>query len=216
MNSSNDKGRSNLAGSTSSPKAKKLLEGLANLQDGESGFRWFQRNFPNVLDDVTPLVRQQSSEPTDSDESYPYYSFASNEQEKYKYWLLPLRASLRAVWCAPDTRTKQWGMFRISQDFFLQGHRDLIHPPLENSWDYLLELKPPTPTEQMLLEFLKWARLARYCDNPDCAAPYFIAAKRSQKYCSTPCSQFGQRESKQRWWEENGRRWRADRAKRSK
>ncbi len=136
-----------------------------------------------------------SSVSDDSEESHPYFSHAADDEQKYRYWLLPLRASLRKIWRAPDTRTKQWGMFRISQDFFLQGKRGLIRSPLDNPWDDLLELKP-SATDDLLMEFLGWADLTRYCENPDCTAPYFIAAKRSQKCCSSDCSQVAQREFK--------------------
>jgi hypothetical protein len=167
-----------------------------------------------VLEELTPRLVLKETDYADSGESYPYYGPLSDEKSKIKYWLLPLRATLRAVWRAPDRRTKQWGMFRISQDFFLQGDRTLIHPPWDNSADDALAgFKLPSRTELLLLEFMKWADLTKYCDNPDCNAPYFIASRRTQKYCSDVCSKPAQRENKRQWWAENGSRWRAARAK---
>lgn len=59
----------------------------------------------------------------------------------------------------------------------------------------------------------------RYCANPHCAAPHFIAKRRSQKYCSDACSIPAQREFKKAWWDEHGDEWRKARktsAKKSK
>jgi hypothetical protein len=182
QNSSKKKDRGTLAGSSPAREAKELLEGLANLRDDDLGFAWFQKRFPYVLEELTPrLVQMETEVWASSGESYPYDSFAVDVKSKYKYWLLPLRATLRAIWQAPDRRTKEWGMFRISQDFFLQGNRELLHVPLENVADEVLSgLKPPTRTELLLLQFTKWSDFTRYCGNPECSSHYFIARDRRQ------------------------------------
>jgi hypothetical protein len=205
---------SNLAARNPSQMATKLLEGLANLQDGDDLLKWLRTNFPHVLTDLTSgIVRMQTDDP----EEYEYNAPCSDDASKCKYLLRPLGATLRAIWQAPDRRTKEWGMFRISQDFFHRGAGSLIHSPLDNSWDLLLtQVKPPTQTERLLLEFVRVAELTHYCANPDCKTPYFIASKRSQKYCSTPCRAYGNRELKLRWWREKGSQWRANKAKRPK
>jgi hypothetical protein len=55
----------------------------------------------------------------------------------------------------------------------------------------------------------------RYCVNPTCPAPYFIAKRRSQKYCSEKCTAPAQREFKAAWWKEHGEKWRAGRMKKA-
>lgn len=188
--------------------ATKLLEGVANLPDGKAGFLWFKTTFPHVLETVNRwLVRHWAMNVEQED----YDPSRSDEELIQQYWLLPLRQTLRELWRAPDTRTKEWGMFRISQDFFLQGQRDLIHTPLANPSDLLGTLHPPDRTEQLLLQLVRVSELTRFCENPECDAPYFIAKKRNQKYCSELCVGFGQREHKQRWWAEHGKKWRASR-----
>lgn len=57
----------------------------------------------------------------------------------------------------------------------------------------------------------KFADLMRVCPNPECPAPYFVAGKRSQKYCSKACAAPAQRELKRTWWTEHGPTWRAKR-----
>jgi hypothetical protein len=187
-----------------------LLVGLANLRDGDSGLLWLRTKFPYFLNEVSPVVRMETSASTPDEETYPYFSNADTDQQKFDYWLLRLRATLRSIWRAPDRRTKEWGMFRISQDFYGQGVRELVDHPYGNEGDFvLLGLRPPSRGERLLLEFMRWAELTRYCGNPDCPAPYFIATRRSQKYCGLECSKPAQREAKRKWWAENGRRKRS-------
>jgi hypothetical protein len=45
-------------------------------------------------------------------------------------------------------------------------------------------------------------RLA-YCRNPACAAPYFVAKRKDQKYCSARCAAPAARAAKRRWWKAN-------------
>jgi hypothetical protein len=47
------------------------------------------------------------------------------------------------------------------------------------------------------------AERAKYCGGPHCPAPYFVATKRWQKYCTEECAGPALRESKRRWWTEN-------------
>jgi hypothetical protein len=189
--------------------------GLANLRDGDDPLIWFRNHFPQVLADLSSgPVRKQTEGP---EESYDYYAPCLDDASKCKYLLMPLRATLRALWRASDSGTKKWGMFRISQDFFHQGNAGLIQSPLDNSWDFLLtEVKPPSQTERLLLELVDLAEYTRYCDRPDCSAPYFIASNRGQKYCSTDCRDHAQREFKLKWWKEKGSQRRASKTKREK
>jgi hypothetical protein len=217
-NSSGTSRSGDLATPSSSTQAKKFLEGLANLPDGDSGISWFQANFPHVIEDVRAgvgswLPRHWAMLVEQED----YIEGRSDDELMRQYWLLPLREALRAVWRAPDPRTKQWGIFRISQDFFLQGDRDLIRTPLESATDsFLVQVKPPRRTERLLLELMRWADLTRCCGNPDCSTPYFIASRRSQKYCSDLCSRPAQCEFKRTWWAEHGSAQRAAKTTRQK
>jgi hypothetical protein len=68
----------------------------------------------------------------------------------------------------------------------------------------------------MMLHALRFADRMRYCGNPTCAAPYFLARRRSQKYCSDACSLPAQREHKRAWWSEHGEEWRQGRKGRPK
>jgi hypothetical protein len=66
----------------------------------------------------------------------------------------------------------------------------------------------------VLLRALHVADRMRHCPNAACPAPYFIARRRSQKYCSDACALPAQREFKALWWKNYGTEWqRARRAK---
>lgn len=191
----------NLAPSSLRSEAVKLLEGLANLRDDAEGYRWLKSNFPYVIDGVsTAIVRHWAM----NYEGPVYEPGRPDEELIRQYWVIPLRDSLRRVWRTPDYRTKEWGMFRISQDFFFQGVPDLVSTPLSNPSEFLFGLRPPEQTELLLLQLVKMAPLTKVCCNPECVAPYFIAPSRRYKFCSDVCAQFGQREHKRRWWSEHG------------
>jgi hypothetical protein len=108
------------------------------------------------------------------------------------WWLGWVRAFLPLIWDTPDLRVKEslvLGLLRAVPGFGLW----LVRPR------YV-----PSPFEQVLIHFFKSADKARHCGNPDCLTPYFIASRRSQKYCSDTCAAPAQREFKRRWWAEHG------------
>lgn len=57
---------------------------------------------------------------------------------------------------------------------------------------------------QVVLRAFEVADRMRFCPTTNCPAPYFIAQRRSQKYCSDACSVPAQRECKRSWWREHG------------
>ena len=60
-----------------------------------------------------------------------------------------------------------------------------------------------TCLEAALYHLQRLGDRARHCGNPECPAPYFIAQKKGQKYCSPECAAPSQRESKRKWWNAN-------------
>jgi hypothetical protein len=50
---------------------------------------------------------------------------------------------------------------------------------------------------------------ARFCANPDCPAPYFIAKRTTQRYCSPDCLKPFQKQWKLDWWNREGKARRA-------
>jgi len=134
----------------------------------------------------------------------PLRRLGPEEQRANHVWRL--RQLLRHVWDQPDKRTREWGIFLLlltTRGEAGSGHITLLGFPGP--------LPPPTPFEEALLHFVDIGDRARHCQNPECAAPYFFAARRSQKYCSGECALPAQQESKKRWWDEHGSEWRRTR-----
>lgn len=69
---------------------------------------------------------------------------------------------------------------------------------------------------QALLHALKHSHLLRYCANPDCKEPYFVARRHSQVFCGPACAVVSQRESKLKWWREHGDAARRERLRKKK
>jgi hypothetical protein len=59
----------------------------------------------------------------------------------------------------------------------------------------------------LLLAFEKLESL-RKCENPDCAAPYFIARRRNKVFCSEDCAHLI---AARRWWARRGNEWQRER-----
>jgi len=119
--------------------------------------------------------------------------------EQEEEWVWMLHTHLCRIWDQPDYRTRQWGAFLLLH--LTRGEAGLQHL---TALGFSGPLPPPTPFEQALMWLVDVGDRARHCQNPDCVAPYFIAARRSQKYCSTTCAAPTQREFKRRWWAEHG------------
>jgi hypothetical protein len=64
------------------------------------------------------------------------------------------------------------------------------------------------PNPRCLPLVLLWGCLRQaehlvYCGNPECPAPYFIATRKDQRYCSDDCAAPAKRQAKLKWWNEN-------------
>jgi hypothetical protein len=86
---------------------------------------------------------------------------------------------------------------------------------LNHFWGVKIESAPAlTPFERIMFYFQQSLDRARLCANPECPAPYFFITKKGQIYCTEACAAFGQRQAKQKWWANNGSKWRKKSAKR--
>jgi hypothetical protein len=200
VNSSRDSESRTLA-RPSADKAKEFLTELANLLDETAAMR-FKRRFGNIFLPQLPQALIQSWAIRGEEEDV---GSLSQDQKIWKYWLLPLRESVRRLWIRNE-RDKRWGVFRILEKYFLIGSSQFAKGPVNDDADWLPnDLGPETICESIFI-YLR-GRTSR-CGNPDCNAPYFFAPKRLQKYCSDVCARPAQQESKRKWWAANGTVWR--------
>jgi hypothetical protein len=126
--------------------------------------------------------------------------------------LLSYRETLRKAWDAPDRRRRDWYTFQLRHAFEFSKRLKAAGEDVEQLWregnrERLMELMEPpsiTPLEAVAFYFQTYiAERAKHCGGPDCLAPYFIAVKRWQKYCSEKCAGPATREAKRKWWNDN-------------
>jgi hypothetical protein len=77
--------------------------------------------------------------------------------------------------------------------------------------------KPENDFERAVYTLFRNSSRAKVCGNPDCPSPYFIAGRKSERYCSEDCAVVYQQEWKRNWWKRVGSRKRSEqRAKKKK
>lgn len=91
------------------------------------------------------------------------------------------------------------------------GAESVLREPPTDSADTIHD-----PFLQVLFRALEKAKWMRLCRNRDCRHPFFVATKRTDKYCSQECARPAKRAAKLRWWKRHGRAWRAARKQKSK
>lgn len=203
-------GRSQTLARISRPRAELFLAEMANLSGDLAAIRRLNDHFPEIIPRRTWWVPA----PFESrEETSPLVREIENQLDDMQ-WLgemVQVRDNLRAIWREPDLRRREWLAFRLRELLmakadprFIQA-AGVISGPEVNLID---RLPPPSPFEQTIMQLLKSADRSRYCANADCPAPYFLAKRRSQKYCSDACSRPAQKEFKRRWWDEHGESWR--------
>ena len=201
----------------SAARAREFLYQLANLREDQKDALRFKTRFGGLFLSEVPweVVRHWAVNIEAENFADEVENLATNRPEwseddlLQRYWLLPLRDAIRTIWEAPDLLVKQWGVFTILANYFTFGYRSLFVGPVRGPLELSTYITgPPGPCGRILLHLVKSADLIRRCGNPECPAPYFFAARRSQKYCSAECSQPAQRESERKWWNKNGPTWR--------
>jgi hypothetical protein len=68
--------------------------------------------------------------------------------------------------------------------------------------------KPENDFERAVYALFLNSSLAKVCGNPDCPARFFVAQRKSQRYCDADCAAVFQHESKRNWWKEVGSKMR--------
>ena len=152
-----------------------------------------------------------------------------NDPVLARYLAMHLMFLLQEVWDS-NPRHREWWIYAARRDYSIwwcwrKEEDETLHPtlfgfryhrwnlkdlqkapPLSLDFKWLSPLTDPpenTPFDQVMRHFQRMAPRARKCKNPSCEAPYFFAARRSQKYCSEPCARPAQRAAKRKWWRKN-------------
>lgn len=207
-NSSNDDSSGTLA-RVPAAKAKRFLRELANLRDETSAGKRFMKRFQGLWPTpgryLGPLLCENISRApgakSDDDQV---------DEMLHEHLILPLRDGVRAIWSAPNHRTKHWGVFRILDDAVFRESSVYLWP----FWHHprnVVSLPAPGPFEQALEYLIRPDVRTYFCPNRECLTPYFFPNHSGQKYCSDACTKPAQREFKRNWWAKHGRAWRKKR-----
>jgi hypothetical protein len=200
------------------PNGGKLLEGireLANLRDEAVSIERFARRWPHIAE-----------QPQSFPQGFSIGRKGTTLPKSLEY-VIGLRNYVREIWTGgPDANALLTAFFLTSSPI-----TDLIRPnstsnnsvsipsfPLapvgkfEADWRRGgLVYRPETELQEALYLMLQCSNRAKVCANPDCPAPYFIAKKPRELYCSTECVKPFQRKWKRDWWKRVGSKRRAKR-----
>jgi hypothetical protein len=123
--------------------------------------------------------------------------------------LKEVRRVLAMAWRRPTVLSRQLCILQLLATYVSLSGLEVEKANYEGDefWADWLESRVD-PFSLVGLRALQIADRMRYCPNPTCLSPYFIAYRRSQKYCTDACALPAQRELKRAWWKEHGDEWR--------
>ncbi len=189
-----------------------FLQHLANLTpmwqkggrlgDAQQIIRLYPEFFPSSFPEDSALGRHAFQEVM----KFPGWQGREgmqNEMAKFTgkvvslYHVHYLTVALRKAWDQPDLRSKEWYIDTLRREF-----HEAMNP------DSRGEPPPLSPFEQAMVYLKRISERAKHCGNPECENPYFVAKKRSYKYCSPECSEPAQKAFKRDWWAQHGPGWR--------
>lgn len=201
-------------GRLSAPQAIKFLEALANLAPDDRSFQRFRRHYGGWFVMKLPALPAKAGVPMKLE---PLTEDSIRDSQRRLVWMP--RNCLRSIWGTLGLESKQRLVAGCLYPLALQTSLYVSFPDPQTfltSDTPLGEFPPPTALEQAVMFLLRSLDRLYMCRNPRCETPYFVALHRNQRFCSEPCAQVGQRESKHRWWDAKGTRWRKQRAKKAK
>jgi hypothetical protein len=183
---------STLAKKANSKRTERFLMELANHASSKRLFSQFgdllptHGGTPENLREATLMLDREGTNP---------------EVNRRLGFLAIAAEKIREAWKQPTALGRQVSIMTLVGQYF----RD--------------ELVPDLAVDGFLMALVRGMYIAehmRYCANPECPAPYFVAGRRSQRFCSDACAVPAQKRYKQEWWEKHGDAWRKMRRRRAK
>jgi hypothetical protein len=176
-----------------------FLERLANLEpDNARAAEVFGRTFRDLFPTHGVRIVVRPDEPVNPE--LLFYRASS-------FLTRGVRPVIQKIWREPSARLKEAGFMLLAGQYMCESGEINAERALRSEYglDPLSDLSPGLDSFVMvLLHALKNVHLLRYCANPECKEPYFVARRGSQIYCSSPCAEPAQREAKLKWWHERG------------
>jgi hypothetical protein len=161
-----------------------------------------------------------------------YEPFLPREVQTSGDQLQTYQTDVCLAWQAPDRWTREYYLARARIKLY-EGIVKQVRDELGPNWvgisgavpgglaSGLPQVTPlPDPFGRVLdrISDLGLRERLAICRNGGCITPYFIAQRKTQRYCSEKCAGTFQQEHKRRWWREHGNEWRKrkEKAKRGK
>lgn len=124
--------------------------------------------------------------------------FPSIPDDESEEALLALRDQLRAIW--PSKPNRDIPRQAVLQEWF--ETQALTDP---EKWFVLFQwgiIRPVFFRGELAWAFCRHSSRLAMCGNPECPAPYFVASKRTQKYCSKTdeCARYATRAAALKYW----------------
>lgn len=184
--------------SVSPHRAELFLERLANLDStDEKKARTFAERFSDLLP-----THAHPARPTGNN----FMSLARAVGFPPGYLLDKVQPLLQSIWKEPVPLVKEASLMMLVGTYMkacTPSDWDAASGwmPARETWGLF---QSPDRFLMVLLYASKHIHLLRYCANPQCKEPYFVARRGSQIYCSSPCAAPAQKEAKLKWWNDHG------------
>jgi len=188
------------------PNQLKALTELANLRDDPRDFERFVKRWPKFV-----LVL---------DQDLPGLSLGTGDIPNRLYLIRERREAVRSIWRGnsltlselllpnePPEELQDQEAYKDRDDETSRQTGWNWEPQVRVDWqrrEFIYE--PRTDFQRALYGLFRQSARAKVCCNLECPAPYFIASKPTQRYCSEACAEVFQRQWKRRWWAEHGAR----------
>jgi hypothetical protein len=213
MKSSTKQTGDNLAGTPSPSDLLNALKALANLRDDSASFEWFARLWPVFA----------ALDGDDLPDNYHGFVYGAPHNRmppslpKRFFLMWQQREALREIWRGDSDKVTQVLLPSLDEIYADPDPEGLWPPQLRVDWQRgEFVYVPRSRFQEAVCKLLRSSALAKVCANTDCPAPYFIAGRTTQQYCSEKCSGVLQRAHKLRWWKEHGKEWRSSKRSRGK
>lgn len=194
----------------------------------------FLREFANT-DSLKRLERFRDLLPPHLESRYSIEHFEPLDPEVPDAAATEYQHLIRGLWISSNDRARRLFSFQLRRKLYevlssitrdsvvkaVEGTGAILEGPNANlPQQYLDQMReiPEVAFDAVIdrLDLLRCRGLTKYCANPECSAPYYIARRKSQTYCGDQCAELFQREAKLNWWREHGNEWRENRRQKTK
>lgn len=207
MNSSKKVRHSNLA-----EKLDKFLDEFANASDFDRLGRMFGEMLPPNLESahwVSQLFRpppeQTRQQVLQTYQDLIRQAWVAPDDGQRRYFVFMLRSTLYEAVLAEASASIPRTIERVGKGQF--ERRSLWKP----EYSEILRSLPRTRFDDAIDRLGSLAGRTKKCGNTTCETPYFIAARKSQRYCNETCANLFQQQAKREWWRAHGKEWREQR-----